>query len=114
MKSTDPNAITVDIAPPGLTDKHQPRSSSSRGGGLALVYREDLKATDIDVAAASDQFEQLAINLSVRSLSILVVVIYRRPGAVTGSFCDALSDLCESLLAFKHSFTLCGDFNCPL
>ena len=110
VKSTDPNAITNDIAPPGFAVKHRPRSSSTRGGGLALVYREDLKAT---VIASSNQFEQFAVKLSVHSLSVLLVVIYRRPGAVTVAFCDALSDLCESLLAFKHSFILCGDFNCP-
>ena len=37
MKSTDPNAIAVDIAPLGFTIKHRQRSSSTRGSGVALV-----------------------------------------------------------------------------
>ena len=60
-------------------------------GGVALVYRDVIKATTIDVGDYTE-FESLAVKLTGRrSKSSVVVCVYRPPGTVTSAFTDQLS-----------------------
>jgi len=62
-----PNAVKLDVAPPGYSICHQPRQPSSgktRGGGVAVICRETLKMSPA-FDFSSTEFESLAVNVKV-------------------------------------------------
>jgi len=115
ITSDAPAAIKLDVAPPGYEVVHRHRGSSTdkRGGGVAVIHRQTIKATTVDVGDYTE-FESLAVKLVCRqSKSLIVVCVYRPPGAVTSTFTDQLSDLLDQLLTFNTKFVVVGDFNVP-
>ena len=115
IPADSPNAVKLDVAPPSYSVRHQARQQSSgksRGGGIAVIYRQTLKlSTAFDFSTA--EFELLAVNIATKSGSITVVCVYRPPGSVTTALCNAMSDLFDQLLLSKQRFVICGDFNVP-
>jgi len=67
--------------PPGYQVLYRHRGiSDQRGGGVALVYRDTVKATTVDVGN-SIEFESLAVKLTGRRFKASVAVcVYRPPG----------------------------------
>src|SRR5664279_3258169 len=65
MRSDDPDAITLDVVPPGFNVLHAFRDSTAeirtRGGGVALIYRLTLKATQLPVDKYT-QFELMSVK----------------------------------------------------
>ena len=115
IPSDAPDAVKLDVAPPGYNVVHRHRGSSAdkRGGGVALIHRETAKATVVDVGDYTE-FESLAVKLTCRrSKSALVVCVYRPPGAATSAFTDQLSDLIDQLVLLNDKFVIVGDFNVP-
>jgi len=115
VTSDAPDAIKLDVAPPGYQVIHQPRGSSTdkRGGGVAVVHLDSISVRPFDVGTFSE-FEALAVKLSLQSTqNIVVVCLYRPPGAVSQTFCCQLADLLDQLILADQRFVLCGDFNCP-
>ena len=115
VTSDAPDAIKLDIAPPGFQVLHQPRGSSTdkRGGGVAIIHRDDISVRQLDVGTPTE-FEVLATRLTLRPTDhVTVVCVYRPPGAVTRLFCDQLADILDQLVTAKQRFVVCGDFNCP-
>jgi len=64
IPSDAPNAIKLDVAPTGYSVVHRHRGSSAdrRNGGVALVHRDTIKASVIDVGDYT-KFELLAVKL---------------------------------------------------
>jgi len=115
ITSDAPDAVKLNVAPPGYSVVHQPRGSSTeqRGGGLAVIHRECVRATPVDVGDHSE-FESLTVKLvGRRSPSIVVVCVYRPPGAVTTTFINHLSDLLDQPVLLDLPFVITGDFNVP-
>ena len=125
MRSDDPGAITLDIVPPDYCVIHAFRDSAldggsdgqpsvddgSRGGGIALVYRPSIKATQLTVGSYT-QFELLAVKLEVTGSQPVVNVCRQRPGSSspTSQFFDELCDLFDTMTDNQH-YVLCGDFS---
>ena len=107
-----PNAVKLDIAPPHYQVIHRHRIGKP-GGGVAVIHRETVRATEYDIGWSTDQFEFLIVKLASRSSSLIVVCIYRPPGHVSAALCDALADLLDRLLESCLKFVLCGDLNTP-
>ena len=110
-----PDAIKLDCAPPGYAVLHRHRGSSTdrRGGGVALIHRDSIKATSVDVGDFTE-FESLSVKLVGRqSRSVVVVCVYRPPGPVSSTFIDQLSDLFDQLVLLDCKFVVVGDFNVP-
>ena len=87
IPSDAPDAIKLDACPLGyqVLQRHRGTSNDQRGGGVALVYRDVIKATTIDVGD-NTEFESLAVKLTGRrSKSSVVVCVYRPPGTVTST-----------------------------
>jgi len=81
------NAVKFDVTPSGYSVVHRHRGSSAdrRGGGIALVHRDIIKATSIDVGDYTE-FEVLTVKLVGRkSTPMMVACIYRPPGTVTST-----------------------------
>ena len=95
ITSDAPDAIKLDVAPPGYQVTHQAVCSSSdkRGEGIAFICREDAKVRLFDIGSPSE-FELLAVSLSIQpSKHIVIACVYRPPGAVSHQFCDQLADV---------------------
>ena len=106
ITSDAPDAVKLDVAPPGYSVVHQPRGSSTeqRGGGLAVIHRECVRATPVHVGDYSE-FESLTVKLvGRRSASIVVVCVCRPPGAVTTTFINQLSDPLDQLIVLDLPF----------
>ena len=115
VREDAPNAVKMDVAPPGYTVCHLARRQSAgktRGGGIAVICRNTLKVTSSS-DFSSAEFESLAVRVVTRSTAITIVGVYRPPGSVTTAFCDAVSDLFDQLLMSNKTFVMCGDFNVP-
>jgi len=109
-----PDAIKLDCAPPGYAALHRHRSlSTDRRGGVALIDRDSIKATSVDVGDYTE-FESLSAKLVGRqSRSVVVVCVYRPPGPFSSTFIDQLSDLFDQLVLLDCKFVVVGDFNVP-
>jgi len=111
-------AIKQDIAPPGFAvcHVHRPRvvGGPSKGGGLAVVYRDHLKVRTIDLQFQPTTFEQQSIVISSTTPPILLINIYQPHSPPAAAFYEELETL-FSVSTSKSSarVVLCGDFNCP-
>uniref|UniRef100_A0A8C5BDZ8 Reverse transcriptase domain-containing protein n=1 Tax=Gadus morhua TaxID=8049 RepID=A0A8C5BDZ8_GADMO len=96
-----------EAVPPGFSFISKPRVNG-RGGGLALLHRDNIKVTTVTVPLQSS-FECLAVKLSGPKPTI-IVTIYRppKPSAV---FLNEFSSLLTSVCAMSPTVILLGDFN---
>ena len=106
-------ASLTEASPPGFSFFNIPRLSG-RGGGLAVIYRDNLKCSLVDFGSFST-FEILSFVLNGKC-PVLFVIIYRPPNQSTG-FLEEFSDLLSVIMARYDRITLAGDFNvhicCP-
>jgi len=80
---------------------------------VALVYRDTIKATTVDVGNYTE-FESVAVKLTGRHFKASVVVcVYRPPGTVTSTFTDQLSDMVDQIMLLGNRLAVGGDFNVP-
>ena len=86
-------------------DKPRPEG---RGGGVAAVYRKDIKTSTISIPAAQS-FEHITFKLS--GPAPLVTAIIYRPPKPNPSFLSDFSDFLTQLTAISPSVLLLGDFN---
>ena len=114
IPSDVPDAVKLDVAPPGYSVVHRHRVSSAerRGGGVAVIHRDTVKCSVVDVGDYT-QFETLAVKVVGRQSSVVVVCIYRPPGEVSRDFTDQLADLFDQLMQLNRHFAVVGDFNVP-
>lgn len=83
------------------------RDRHTRGGGVAVLVRQDITAVPLRQAA---NLEALPLKILCRNTSFLLFAVYRAPGT-TPQF---LKDLYEHMASFVHSKTLLiGDFGLP-
>ena len=80
IPSDAPDAVKLDIAPPGYTVHHSHRGSSNekKGGGIALIVNNCFKSFQLQPAHYSE-FEALSVKISSRSYSYIIATIYRPP-----------------------------------
>ena len=100
MMSDDPDAVKLDIAPDGYRVSHACRGSlvdTHRGGGVAIIHRESINVSIIDLGTFSN-FEYLSVKLQSPTAPSQITCLYRQPGTVSSAFCDELSDLFDQLL----------------
>ncbi|KAK5918736.1 hypothetical protein CgunFtcFv8_003473 [Champsocephalus gunnari] len=84
------------------------RSKQKQCGGIAAIFRKDVKATTISIPDIPS-FEHLVFKLS--GPTPLVTVIIYRPPKQNPTFLSDLSDLLTQLSAISPSVLLVGDFN---
>jgi len=82
-------AIKCDIAPPGYVVQHVHRPSvagrPSRGGGVAVVFRDHYKARPIDLHLQPTAFELQSLVISSTTPPILLLNIYQPQAEETSS-----------------------------
>ena len=116
-----PSAILDDVAPPCYAALHVPRPRAadgpSRGGGLAVVYRQStvMRRHPLADKYRPKTFEMQLVCVGLPPLTHAVIHIYRPPWMSSVlEFIDDLTDIIASLCAeCGDNIVLCGDLNCP-
>ena len=103
----------IESSPPDYLFFHQPRLTG-RGGGLAVVHRNDFSCSRLSLGQFTT-FESLGFILKNR-LPILCVLIYRPPKFISG-FIQEFSDFLSDIILKHDRVLIVGDFNihvcCP-
>ena len=95
-------------AQPGQHDSRQ------RGGGVAILYRDNLNVTTLDIESEGAACESLWVSVAGKGHTSTVGVIYRPPSqSMSNGLSDIHSQLHASLSLGKPTFCL-GDFNINL
>jgi len=115
FNSDDPNAIKLDMAPPGYLTKNLTNSIPGRVGrcgGLALIHRDNLTVRPHSVidSVLSTSFHYQAFYYK----TFCIINTYRWPDSNLTLFYNELSDLLSEILVSVDSdrLLICGDFNC--
>ena len=107
--------ILQEILPPGCNMVQQARSD--RGGGIAVIHREDIKikCTSITNNGQFTSFEAIECDICVKQ-SAKLFVIYRPPpssknGLTYKMFLTQFADFLEQHIVCAKQLVLLGDFN---
>lgn len=85
------------------------RDRDSKGGGVALLFKKNLKVMRMRDAAG---VEALFCKLFCESLCLVIGVVYRPPGADL-TVLESLKRHITSITSRTTKLILCGDFNLP-
>lgn len=103
----------IEATPPDFTHLHQPRLSG-RGGGVAVIYRNDFKCTPIYFSNVT-AFEHLAFTVNSK-VQVLILIIYRPPRP-NSAFIQEFSEFLSHFMSKFDKVLILGDFNihvcCP-
>ena len=97
---------------------HSPRTSGRRGGGVVILVNNAIKVNfrRIHVSPQITSFELMEGVLTICSISLRLIVIYRMPpskinGLKTGTFYEEFSEYVEKLSCASGKVIILGDFN---
>ena len=118
IKEDAPDAIKLDIAPPGFSVLHVHRTRTAangrnkKGGGLAFIHRTSLPTHSLKIKFLPNSFEMQLVGLQVGKTLIKVANIYRPPGLSKNTFLDEFADLLTHIASgLNERLLICGDFN---
>ena len=95
---------------PGYTICRCDRRVKKTGGGVAILYRNTMRAEQLQVPAGNSTLEALWIQITSRS-TIVVGVAYRPPSGPTAPAIDCLHQQLTHVLARARPTYLLGDVN---
>ena len=108
--------IKNDPAPPGyrITHVHRENPDQTRGGGLAIVYRDSINVSPRNHNIAHTSFEFQLVNIGLKSRDIVLANIYRPPSSSKSVFLEEFGSLLATLgTDAADRLMICGDFNLP-
>ena len=82
----------------------------TRGGGVALIFRDTYKAKRVKTGKYTI-FENQTVSLSLGTNYLHVTTIYIPSGIFSSEFNEQISDLLSKLLSLTGKHVICGDFN---
>ena len=89
---------------------HQKSRTGRKGGGVALIVRNHIKAK-VNKPQTFSSFEYLDICLDFVHAALRMVVVYRPPATTSADFCREFSSLMESLILAPGCLVKVGDSN---
>ena len=101
----------------GFTLHHVPRNSGRTGGGVGVLINDRVKlVTRLEPINNAVSFESMEMIITIVSISIRLVVIYRMPPSKKnklkrGTFVTEFSDYLEKLSGLRGNLIIVGDFN---
>ena len=84
---------------------------STRGGGVAIVYRSSFRIGPPPVSFTSSYFEHITRSFYVNSVCVRLCVIYRPPKQSIPEFITEFSNYLELLSVTSGKLLIVGDFN---
>ena len=118
--SNDPsksNRVVIECAERGYTLHQIPRSSGRRGGGVGVMLNNSIKLTTrLMPVYAAESFESMELIITIVSISIRLVIIYRMPPSKENkikrsSFITEFADYVEKHSCLNCRLIIVGDFN---
>ena len=109
--------VVMDCAANGYTLHHVPRSSGRRGGGVGVLTNNSIKMTScLQPVNVAQLFESMEIIITIVSISIRLIVIYRMPPSKQNkikrsTFITEFSEYVEKLSCLSCKLIIVGDFN---
>ena len=104
-----------ELTPPDCSYINSPRSSGKKGGGIAVVFKNDFKCRQIRLQSSFSSFELCLFELG-RSHVVLCAVVYRPP-KYHRDFINDFSEFLAEILPKYDRVLIVGDFNihtcCP-
>jgi len=118
ITSDAPDAVKLDVAPPGYSVIHQHRGAyhDKRGGGIAFVHRNNIQCEIFPTSKIAPpqttyhEFESLIIKITNTSQPITIAIIYRPPDTNITNFITELANFIDNL-SHHQNILICGDFN---
>lgn len=113
-----PDVHKREAAPAGYSMVHAHRppktdSGKAHGGGVALIYRNDIHVKVIPSKSVEIKtFELLTVRIVNSATSLIVAIIYRPPRPNLSDFVAELSDFINGG-TLGSGYIICGDLNCP-
>ena len=101
----------------GFTLHHVPRNSGRTGGGVGVLINNRVKlVTRLEPINNAVSFESMEMIITIVSISIRLVVIYRMPPSKKnklkrGTFVTEFSDNLEKPSCLRGNLIVVGDFN---
>ena len=96
---------------------HQPwrhQSVLCKGGGLALIHRNDIITRPSKIAFQPTSFELQLVSVQVSHITVLVANVYRPPRCSKTTFLDEFAEMLTLIeRGFSEKLIICGDFNLP-
>jgi len=113
-RAVPPGYNVVDAARPSSCDRVGMATIS--GGGVAIIYRSDLKCHKVTTLPSVRSFEYVCCRLTTSQRNELTVLSMYRPGshAVTNEFFTEFCKLLEALATFRCPVVILGDINIHL
>ena len=100
-----------EVPPPGYKIPSQAHSDGRRGGGIVIVYKNNLKIKEETPSQTSKIMEYMNVSAYLSGINFDVYVIYWYPGSSVISFCEELTDVLENnITKNKGHLLLLGDF----
>lgn len=86
-----------------------PRTTDSRGGGVALYLSTEIKFKELkDITETKSEYEMLFVELDAE---ITIGVIYRPPGSRIQVFLKRFEEVLQHFATMNTKVIICGDFN---
>ena len=104
-----------EVPPLGYSILSHPQNDGRRGGGIAVVYKKNLKVKDETPTETSKIMEYMKVKACLNGANFDVYVVYYFPGTSVISFCEELTNILENdIIGNKGHLILLGDFNIHL
>ena len=107
--------VTSELVPQGFSIVHAPRPRG-RGGGIAVVYRDTLRAKRLKPTQVPTTFEVLELVLTQKAHSLKLITVYRPPPSTANKLTAAdfqreFADFLSQQVEVKSNLLVIGDFN---
>ena len=112
-KTEDSDFRLREIAIDGYNIISHPRKDGRKGGGVALIYKQQYKVIDKTLKNnATPTKEWATFHLRFKHVQVNFLIIYRIPNTSVLSFGNDLSDIIENnIMSNRGTPLLIGDFN---
>ena len=99
------------IAPIGYSVISHPRRDNRVGGGIVMVYKDNIKVRSV-LNGSCGTMQYVLFSFKVQESLINLFIIYQFPNTSVFTFCNDLADVLEgSILNLTGYISLVGDFN---
>lgn len=113
LKSSTPNSIFYCQDQYEIYRCDRPKlSTKSKGGGVAIFVRKDLKSHQIDLELKNSLLEFVSVNIKCNGTSVNFCCLYK-PSVKSVELLKPMKDILKFLIAKKQPLVLMGDFNLP-
>ncbi len=101
------------MLPPGYKILHHPRVYS-RGGGVAIVFKQNIDIVKLDCSDASRNLEYINCRAQINKKQFVLCCVYKPPSSSNSDFISEWNNLLSSLVIYPGEIIICGDVNIHL